>query len=277
MLQASIAKSWVALSCIQQNLPIIAGGRGHSYNSGCRVRNLDIENADLKLAEQWNTPEGSIVRFWSEDFFYSPRGIPGRSPNQNGDPTFNLKFDFIYRSTIDRLLRFDTTAACGQWNSHLIEDFRTDLRFVSTANDLFSEVVAEHSNGKCIASDGSLLETVIIDLGVSISLCFRLSFLDAPNGCRDAPARFFVAKDLIQNGYSRATLSCGLSGPETDFWYPGNGRMTSVLLPDDYHWAYHRTRIYGPPTISSWIQRRANERGEPSDARKSPVGREFES
>jgi hypothetical protein len=165
------------------------------------------------------------------------------------------------------LLRFDTSTACGRWNSSLIEDFRSDLRFVGSADDLFSEAVAEYSNGECVASDGSSIETVMIDIGVSLAICFRLNFLDAPNGCWDAPARFIVAKDQTQSGFARATLSCGLREPGADFWYPKNKRKASVVLPDDYQWAYHRTHFYGPPTISSWIQRRSGERGEPSDAR----------
>ena len=163
----------------------------------------------------------------------------------------------------DRLLRFDTDDACGQWNSTLMEDFRSDSEFIRAADELFRIAVAEHTRRECITSDGLSLEAATIELGTSISLHFRLQFLDAPDGCWDAPAQFSVASGLDSSGVVNATLSCGLCEPDGDFWYPRNRRMTSVILGDDYNWAFRRTRSYGPPTISSWMQRRYRSCGEP--------------
>ena len=173
-----------------------------------------------------------------------------------GDPAFNLRFDFVFRSMNDRLHRFDTADACGRWNSILIEDFRSDTRFVHIADELFSDAVAEYSNGECVTSDGLAIESVTIDFGRSMKLHFRLQFLDAPNGCWDAPAQFSLAPDPNRVDNKCATLSCGLHESDGNFWHPRKRRMSSVVLPDDYDWAYRRTRIYCPPTISAWIQMR---------------------
>lgn len=167
---------------------------------------------------------------------------------------FNPKFDFVCRAANDRLRRFATADACGPWNSELIDDLRSDTKFMHTADALFREIVALHSNAECDTSDGFSLETVAIDLGASIKIHFRLHSLDAPDGYGTAPAQIFVATDPTRNDCARVTLSCGLREPDGDFWYPANKRIHSVVLPDDYDWAYGRSRIYGPPTISSWME-----------------------
>ncbi|TWT93036.1 hypothetical protein [Neorhodopirellula pilleata] len=102
-----------------------------------------------------------------------------------------------------------------------------------------------------------------IDLDTSLDLYFRLYFLDAPNGYGIAPAKFSVASDTTRNNCTLATLCCGLREPDGNFWYPTTRRVPNVVMPDDYEWAYSHTRVYGPPTISSWIGRRTRKRGEP--------------
>ncbi|WP_145073541.1 hypothetical protein [Aureliella helgolandensis] len=159
--------------------------------------------------------------------------------------------------------RYDSASACGKWNTTLIDDFRSDSDFIRAADELFSDVVSRHTNGECITSDGLLLETANIVLGGSIDLCFRLDFLDAPDGCGMAPAKFSVATDTTRDDCMLATLCCGLREPDGNFWYPSTRRMPSVTMPDDYDWAYSHTRVYGLPTISSWIDRRTPKRGEP--------------
>ena len=57
---------------------------------------------------------------------------------------------------------FATADACGQWNAKLINDFRSDLKFIQAADDLFREAVTQQSDGECMASDGLSLETVTI-------------------------------------------------------------------------------------------------------------------
>ncbi len=185
-----------------------------------------------------------------------------RSPSEIGDSAFNLKFDFIFRSANDRLRHYDSARACGQWNATLIEDFRSDSEFIHTADELFGEVVDQHTNGGCIASDGLSLEAVMIDLGTSLDLYFRLHFLDAPNGYGIAPARFSVATDTTRVDCTLAALCCGLREPDGDFWYPTTTRMPNVVMPKDYDWACRHTRVYGPLTISSWIDRQRRKRGE---------------
>lgn len=180
-----------------------------------------------------------------------------RSPTESGAPTFNLEFDFIFRSARDRLHQYDSTSACGQWNATLIEDFRSAPEFMGTAEQLFGKVVNQRTNGECVASDGLSLDAVTIDLGNLIDLYFRLYFLDTPNGYGEAPAKLSVATDPKRSDCMLATLCCGLSEPDGDFWYPSTKRRSSVVLPDDYAWAYRNTRLYGPPTISSWMERRS--------------------
>lgn len=183
---------------------------------------------------------------------------------------FNTKFDALYRTVDDRLRRYDSTDACGAWNATLIEDFRCDTDLITNAHELFSQIVAQHTQGKCVASDGLDLETAMIDLGKSIVICFRLHFLDAPNGYGIAPAKFSVIADITGNNCKTAILCCGLREPDGDFWYPSTRRIPNVVLPNDYVWAYFQSREYGPPTIASWIDRRSRKGGEPSDAPESP-------
>ena len=193
--------------------------------------------------------------------FQAPRRRVAISPTEIGDPAFNLKFDLIFRSVSTRLRHYDSEVACGEWNGTLIEDFRSDFKFIRTADELFGEAVGQHKNGECIASDRLSLETVKIDFGATIDLYFRLHFLDAPNGYGISPGKFSVAVDTTRDDCSLATLSCGLCGPDGDFWYPSSKRMSNVVMPDNYDWAYSHTRTYGPPTISSWIDRRTRNAG----------------
>ena len=158
---------------------------------------------------------------------------------------------------------YASEAACGKWNGTLIEDFRSDFKFIRTADDLFGEVVEQQTNGACTASDGLSLETVMIDFGAAIDLYFRLHFLDAPNGYGIAPAKFSVAIDTNRDDSSLATLSCGLREPDGNFWYPSSKRATNAVMPDNYNWAYSHTRTYGPSTLSSWIDRRNRKRVDP--------------
>ncbi|MCA9192989.1 MAG: hypothetical protein KDB03_14535 [Planctomycetales bacterium] len=175
---------------------------------------------------------------------------------------FNLKFDFVFRSVNDRLRHYDSASACGQRYAILIEDFRSDSKFIRTVDELFREVVAQYTSGECIVSDGVSLETVVIDLGTSLDLYFRLYFLDAPNGYGIAPAKFSVASDTTRENCMLATLCCGMREPDGNFWYPTTRRMPNVVMPDDNDWAYSHTFVYGPPTISSWIGRQTRKRGE---------------
>ena len=158
--------------------------------------------------------------------------------------------------------RYDSAGACGKWNVTLIDDFRSDSDFLRTIDELFSEVVGQYTNGECITSDGLTLETVKFVLGTAIDLCFRLHFLDAPHGYGMAPAKFSVAADTTRDDCMLAKLYCGLRDPDGEFWYPSTKRLPTVALPDDYDWAYSQTRTYGPRTISSWIDRRTQKRGE---------------
>ncbi|TWU51545.1 hypothetical protein [Rubripirellula reticaptiva] len=162
----------------------------------------------------------------------------------------------------DRLRHYDSASACGQWNATLIEDFRFDSKFIRTVDELFGEVVAQHTNGECIASDGLSLETVVIDLGTSLDLYFWLHFLDAPSGYGIAPAKISISSDPTRADGSLAAVCCGLREPEGNFWYPTTKRTPRVVMPNDYDWAYSHVRAYGPPTISSWIDRRDRKRGE---------------
>jgi hypothetical protein len=183
-------------------------------------------------------------------------------PIRIGDSAFNLKFDSVVRAVRDRLRRYDSAEACGKWNATLYEDFRSDTRFIYTLDEIFSDVVGRYTNGDCIVSDGLAFETVKIILGRAIDLCVRLDFLDGPHGYGMAPAKFSVANDNTRDNCIVATLCCGLREPDGDFWYPKGSRNHNVVMPDDYGWAYTYTRTYGPPTISCWIERRTQERGE---------------
>ena len=204
---------------------------------------------------------GGVVAFKVENRS-PPSGYVRRSPTKIGETTFILKFDSIFRSANDRLRYCDSVAACGQWNATLIDDFRCDSEFIRTADELFDEVVGQNTNGECITSDGLSLETARIDLGNSIELYFRLHYLEAPNGYGIAPAKFSVATDTTRHDCSIGTLCCGLREPDGNFWYPPTSQMPNVVIPDDYDWAYSQTRVYGEPTISSWIDRRHRKREE---------------
>jgi hypothetical protein len=160
------------------------------------------------------------------------------------------------------LRRFASVGACGNWNATLIKDLRSDSEFIEVADELFCEVVNQHTNGECITSDGLSLVTAKIDLGKSIELYFRLNFLDAPNGYGIAPAKFSISIDTNRGDSMLATLCCGLRDPDGDFWYPITIQMPNVVMPDKYGWAYSHTRFYGPPTIASWIARRDRRCGE---------------
>ena len=163
----------------------------------------------------------------------------------------------------DRLRRYDSVGACGQGNATLIDDFRSDSEFVRTVDELFRRVVAQHTHSEFITSDGLSLEAVSIDLGLSLDLYFRLHFLDAPNGYGIAPAKYSVASDTTGDDSMLAELCCGLCESEGQFWYPTTKRMPNVVMPADYDWSYRTTRVYGPPKIASWIDRRDRKRGEP--------------
>lgn len=178
----------------------------------------------------------------------------------NGDRVFNRRFNFLFRSTNDRLRRFDSTDACGRWNATLVDDFRSDSEFIRTADELFFDVTNQVTPGERIASDGLLLESVVIDIGNSIDLFFRLNFLIAPNGNGVAPAKFSFAADTAHDGCRVATLACGLREPDGRFWFPRSTRALNIVLPDDYAWAYSRTRAYDPPTIASWTDRQNQRR-----------------
>ena len=155
--------------------------------------------------------------------------------------------------------RYDAAGNCGKWNARVVEDFRSDLEFIRKADELYANVVSQQTNGETVTSDGLALETVTIDFATSIDLHFRLSFLDGPNGYGMAPARLSVA---TRDHCTRGTLCCGLSGRDGNFWYPTTKRISNVVMPDDYDWAYSRTRVIGPQTISSWIDRRTQNPGE---------------
>ncbi len=159
-------------------------------------------------------------------------------------------------------MRYDTDEACGKWNEILAEDFRKDTDFIRAGDDLFTAVVRRHTNGDCITSDGLHLETANIQLGHFLNLHFRLDFLDGPDGYRMAPGRFSVATDTTRDDCRLATICCGLREPDGAFWYHSDTRITNASLPDDYAWAVAHTRVYGPPTIASWIARRSDKRGE---------------
>jgi hypothetical protein len=161
-----------------------------------------------------------------------------------------------------RLRRYDCADACGKWNSILFDDFRSDLEFIRKAEELFAKIVAQLTEGKCVASDGLTLQSVTIDFGISIALHFLLIFLDAPNGYGMAPAKLSVVTDSARGDRTRGTLCCGLSGRDGNFWYPTARRILNSVMPDRYDWAYSYTRVVGPPTISSWIDRRTQKRGE---------------
>jgi hypothetical protein len=181
-----------------------------------------------------------------------------------GGIAFNIKFDFVFRSITDRLRRYHSADACGKCTATLFDDFRSDSDFLRTLDELFSEVVGQYTNGECITSDGLSLEHVEIFLGTAINLSFQLHFLDAPHGYGMAPAKFSVATDTTRDDCMHAKLYCGLRDPDGEFWYPSTKRLQTVAMSDDYNWAYSQTRTYGPPTISSWIDRRILERGDPS-------------
>jgi hypothetical protein len=172
---------------------------------------------------------------------------------QVGVFTFNIKFDFVFRSIADRMRRYDSVDACGKCNVILFNDFRSDSDFLRSVDELFSEVVHQFTNGECITSDGLSLETVNIVLGTTIDLRFLLHFLDSPHGYGMAPAKFSVAADTNRHDCMLAKLYCGLREPDGEFWYRSTKRRPTVAMPDDYDWAYSQTRNYGPQTISSWI------------------------
>lgn len=144
----------------------------------------------------------------------------------------------------------------------MIDDFRSDQKFVRTTDDLFAQAVAQHTDGECVTSDGIGIESVTVDFGQSMKLHFRLPFLDAPDGCWDTAGQFSVAPDSTNIDLQLATLSCGVREPDGDFWYPSSNRRRSVVLPDDYDWAYTKTRVYGSQTISTWMETR-RKTGEP--------------
>ena len=175
-------------------------------------------------------------------------------------PAFNLKFDIVFRSVSDRLSRFDSESECGPWNSRLIDDFRSDSQFMNTVSELLRAVVGQHTKGLSIASDGLTLDSVMIHIGKSLELNFQMHFLDAPNGYSVAPARFSVTSHPSCPEDWLATLCCGLCEPDGDFWYPSAKQVSAIGIPDDYQWSYRLTRIYGPPTISAWLDRRRRER-----------------
>ncbi|MCC9644329.1 hypothetical protein LOC71_18785, partial [Rhodopirellula sp. JC740] len=190
-------------------------------------------------------------------------------PGRYGDLNFNIKLDYVFRAVNDRLSRYDTAEACGKWNEELANDFRRDSDFIQAADDLFTAIVRRHTHGDSITSDGLYLNAVDIQLGVSLILQFRLNFLDASKGYSVAPARFSVAANTSREEY-RATICCGLREPVGNFWYSPDNRITNASVADDHDWAVSQTRIYGPPTIASWIDRRCVKGGEQSDAPESP-------
>ncbi len=116
-------------------------------------------------------------------------------------------------------------------NAKLIDDLKSDAGFLHTANQLITEVVAQQTNRRCIASDGLVLVAAMIDIGKSISIHFRLHFLDTPSGYGMAPAKLAVAVDPTRDRYLISTLSCGLRQPEGDFWYPVSKRTPVGILP----------------------------------------------
>ncbi len=186
--------------------------------------------------------------------------------NQVGDLAFNTKFDTLSRGVSDRLRRYGSAIACGRWNATLIEDFRSDADFIRNANELFAYVVTQHTHGRCITPDGLAVENAIINLGESIVVYFRLHFLDAPNGYGIAPAKFSVRTVVAPDNITAATLCCGLSPPDGDFWYPPTNRVPSAILPNDYAWAFSLAREYGSTKIASWIDRQTRRGSEPSPA-----------
>ena len=133
---------------------------------------------------------------------------------------------------------------------------------IRTADDLFCEAVAQHTNRACVSSAPLSLETVTIDHGTSINLFFRLNFFDATLGYGGAPTGFFVVNDPAHGDSKLGTLCCGLRQPDGNFWYPATKRMRNVVVRDDYDWAFSQTRVYGRPTISPWIERRPRKRRE---------------
>ena len=183
-------------------------------------------------------------------------------PDRTGDSTFNPKFDFVFRSVVDRLRHFDSLDECGQWNSTLVEDFRSDTEFIRAVDELFRDAVGKHTNGACITSDGISLESVLIDFGTSLDLYFRLHFLDTPNGYGIAPARCSVEYDTTREDWMLAEICCGLCESEGQFWYPTTKRMPSVVMPGDYNWACRKSRVYGPTRIASWVYRQDRKLGE---------------
>lgn len=160
-------------------------------------------------------------------------GDPDRSPTEDGGPTFNLDFDFIFRSVADRSRRYDCADACVKWNSTLVDDFRSDSEFIRKTDKLFTTIVAQQTDNECTTSDGLTLQAVTIDFGTSIALHFLLNFLDGPNGYGMAPARLSLVNESARGDRTRRTLCCGLSGRDGNFWYPNARRIPNVVMPND--------------------------------------------
>ena len=87
--------------------------------------------------------------------------VPGkrdRGAENTGGLNVNREFEFIYRSCSDRLARLNTTEACGPWSSIVFQEVHNDSQFMRAADDLFSQVMAQHFKAVRFSSDGVSLE-----------------------------------------------------------------------------------------------------------------------
>lgn len=133
---------------------------------------------------------------------------------------------------------------------------RADSELLIALDHLFNDVVGQHTEATCVVSDGILLDSAISVGNSAIDLLFRLDYLDTPNGYGTAPAKISVAIAQGKDECIVAKLSCGLTPPKGEFWFPSTMRPLRFPILDDGEWAYSKTRALGRPTIESWIKRR---------------------
>ena len=166
---------------------------------------------------------------------------------------FNREFNFVCRSMLQRLERFDTEDACGRWNSLLQSSVTSDAKLF-LAMDILNEHAAKQC-GQFLVPDGLLVMAIRIALCESLTIDFLINSLSGPNGFSNAPARFEVTVARDAGHIATARFRCGVGDSEGAFWYANTMKRSVMWVSDDYDaWAFERTKHFTKPTIAAWLQ-----------------------
>lgn len=200
--------------------------------------------------DQWN-------RRFKDAHFEASNPVP--SLQIAGAPAFNIEFDFVCRSLVKRLRRYTTQEACGCWNRDLLDDFRVDSRFITSAEQV--NVAAPRRCDQNVVSDGLSIVNAEIEFAVPLSVDFRFQSLDGPRGYSSAPSRFSI--HVIDSERSDvASFRCGLREPAGAFWYPHpSDQFPLVFAKNRTGWAFFNAKKYGGVSLAEWIANRASGRG----------------